>query len=52
MSAMIHPLADVQTNNVGENTRIWQFVVVLANASIGNNCNICSHSFIENDVQI
>jgi len=49
---MIHSLADVQSNNIGENTRIWQFVVVLPNAQIGSNCNICSHSFVENDVKI
>ncbi|MDC3255847.1 WxcM-like domain-containing protein [bacterium] len=49
---MIHPLADVQSRNVGEKTRIWQSVVVLPNARIGNECNICSHCFIENDVSI
>ena len=37
---------------IGEGTRIWQYVVVLANAKIGNDCNICSHCFIENDVEI
>ena len=47
---MIHPLADVQTTTIGTNTRIWQFVVILKNAQIGDNCNICSHCFIENDV--
>lgn len=49
---MIHPLSDVQTNKIGDNTRIWQYVVVLSGAEIGSNCNICSHSFIENDVKI
>jgi len=49
---MIHPLADVQSENIVENTRIWQFVVILPNAQIGSNCNICSHCFIENDVKI
>jgi UDP-2-acetamido-3-amino-2,3-dideoxy-glucuronate N-acetyltransferase len=48
----IHPLADVQTDTVGEGTRIWQFVVVLAGAKIGRNCNICSHTFIESDVTV
>ena len=37
---MIHKLADVQSQNIGENTNIWQFCVVLKNARIGNNCNI------------
>ena len=38
--------------SVGAGTRIWQFVVVLPNAQIGRDCNICSHCFIENDVRI
>ena len=49
---MIHPLADVQSTNIGEDTNIWQFCVVLKNARIGKNCNICSNCFIENDVVI
>ncbi|MCC6684901.1 MAG: N-acetyltransferase [Bacteroidia bacterium] len=48
----IHPTADVQTKNIGAQTRIWQFAVVLQGASIGENCNINSHTFIENDVVI
>jgi acetyltransferase-like isoleucine patch superfamily enzyme len=46
----IHPLADVQSRNIGMGTRVWQFVVVLPEARIGQDCNICSHCFIENDV--
>lgn len=49
---MIHALADVQTENIGDNTSIWQFVVILSKAVIGNNCNINSHVLIENDVII
>ena len=49
---MIHPLSDVQSKNIGKNTNVWQFCVVLPNAVIGDNCNICSHVFIENDVKI
>lgn len=49
---MIHYLSDVQSNNIGENTNIWQFCVILPNAKIGNNCNICSNCFVENDVEI
>ncbi len=48
----IHALADVQSTAIGAGTRIWQFVVVLAGAKIGDDCNICSHSLIENDVVI
>jgi len=49
---MIHSLADVKTSKIGNNTRIWQFCVVLENAKIGDNCNICMNVLIENDVQI
>ena len=49
---MIHSLSDVQSISIGEGTNVWQFCVVLPNAIIGNNCNICSHCFIENDVFI
>jgi UDP-2-acetamido-3-amino-2,3-dideoxy-glucuronate N-acetyltransferase len=49
---MIHSLADVQSTNIGEDTQIWQFCVVLKGAKIGSNCNINCHVFIENDVTI
>lgn len=48
---MIHKLADCQAL-VPESTNIWQFCVVLPKAKIGENCNICSHCFIENDAVI
>ena len=48
----IHPQSDVQTKNIGHNTKIWQFAIILEKAQIGNNCNINSHTFIENDVVI
>lgn len=48
---MIHPLADCQAPIPGD-TNIWQFCVVLPQAKIGHNCNICSHCFIENDVVV
>ncbi len=46
----IHALADVQSSEIGQGSRIWQFVVVLPGARIGRDCNVCSHCFIENDV--
>lgn len=48
----IHPLADVQSKNIGEDTTIWQFCVVLKDAVIGRNCNINCQVLIENDVLI
>jgi UDP-2-acetamido-3-amino-2,3-dideoxy-glucuronate N-acetyltransferase len=52
MAVHIHPLADVQGQDIGANTHIWQFCVVLAGAKIGANCNICAHVLIEGDVVI
>ena len=48
----IHLTADVQTKNIGEDTIVWQFCVILNGAVIGDNCNINCHVFIENDVII
>lgn len=52
MSNVIHKLADVQTEMIGDGTRIWQFAVILPGATIGKDCNICAHTFIENDVVV
>ncbi|MEQ8198410.1 MAG: acyltransferase [Clostridiaceae bacterium] len=49
---MIHSTADVQSINIGAGTTIWQYVVVLPGAIIGQNCNINAHCFIENKVLI
>ena len=46
----VHPLADVQSVEIGEGTSIWQFAVILPGAIIGKECNISCHTFIENDV--
>ena len=50
--SLIHTLADVQTAQIGTGTRVWQFVVVLPGAKIGEDCNSCSHCLIENDVVV
>ncbi len=48
----IHPLADVQSTTIGDNTNIWQFCVVLKGAQIGSHCNISCQVLIEGDVVI
>ena len=52
MNAFIHALADAQSQHIGADTRVWQFVVILPGARIGMQCNVCSHCFIENDVVV
>jgi UDP-2-acetamido-3-amino-2,3-dideoxy-glucuronate N-acetyltransferase len=51
-SPQIHPMSDVQSEHIGDGTRIWQFCVILPRAKIGMDCNICSHVLVENDVII
>ena len=50
--SFIHPLADVAESQIGQGTRVWQFVVVLKGAKIGVNCNICAQTLIEGHVVI
>jgi UDP-2-acetamido-3-amino-2,3-dideoxy-glucuronate N-acetyltransferase len=47
-----HPQAIVESKKIGKNTRIWAFAHILPNVVIGDDCNICDHTFIENDVVI
>lgn len=47
-----HPAALVESRKIGAGTRIWAMAHVLPGASIGEDCNICDHTFIENDVAI
>jgi UDP-2-acetamido-3-amino-2,3-dideoxy-glucuronate N-acetyltransferase len=49
---MIHALSNVLSKNIGPTTEVWQFCVILPEAVVGDNCNICSHVFIENKVII
>lgn len=52
MKPQIHPTADVLTDDIGSDTKIWQYTVVLPGAKIGSHCNICAQVFIENDVVV
>ena len=52
MAPKIHPLSDVQSVKIGDNTLIWQFCVILKYAQIGKNCNINCHVLIENEVLV
>lgn len=49
---MIHKLSDVQSKNIGIDTFVWQFSIILKEAVIGNRCNINCNVFIENNVVI
>ena len=40
------------TTAVGPRTRIWAFAHVLDGATIGSDCNICDHAFVEGAVRV
>jgi len=48
----IHPSAQTKGASIGAGTRVWQFCIILPQAQIGCDCNICAHVFIEGDVAI
>jgi len=52
MSFFQHDRALVESEQIGTGTRIWALTHILAGASVGKDCNICDHVFIENDVVI
>jgi UDP-2-acetamido-3-amino-2,3-dideoxy-glucuronate N-acetyltransferase len=52
MKYFSHSHALVESSEIGDRTRIWAFVHVLAGARIGADCNICDHVFIESNVII
>jgi len=49
---MIHDAAICESKNIGKGTNIWAFAHVLPGAEVGEDCNICDHVFIENDVVV
>lgn len=52
MNYFKHDMAIVESNSIGQDTRVWAFSHVLPGAVIGNDCNVCDHVFVENDVII
>jgi len=49
----IHPQAIVEPGaRIGAGTRVWAFAHVLGGAKVGRDCNLCDHTFIENEVVI
>lgn len=52
MTSQIYNSSDVQSENIGRNTIIWQYTVVLPDAVLGDDCNVYSHCYIDNEVVI
>jgi UDP-2-acetamido-3-amino-2,3-dideoxy-glucuronate N-acetyltransferase len=47
-----HEKSIVESKNIGQRTRIWAMAHILPGAVIGADCNICDHTFLENDVTV
>ncbi len=47
-----HPLAVVESDEVGEGTRVWAWTHVMKGAKVGRDCNIGEHCFLENSCSI
>ena len=47
-----HPQALVESKQIGRGTRVWAFAHILPGAVVGEGCNVCDHTFLENDVVV
>ncbi|MCB0881087.1 MAG: WxcM-like domain-containing protein [Thermoleophilia bacterium] len=52
MAVKAHAQALVESNDVGDGTRVWAFAHILPGAVVGRDCNVCDGVFIENEVVI
>lgn len=48
----VHPKAMVDTDEIGEGTRVWAFSHVMKGARIGKNCNIGEHCYVEKGAEV
>ena len=48
----VHPLAVVESKQIGLGTRIWGWTHVQADVVVGEFCNIGEHCFLENGVRV
>ena len=52
MTFFKHPTAIVESEDIGEGTKIWHFVHVREKARIGKNCVIGKSAYIDTEVEI
>ncbi len=51
--AFIHPLGVVDSEaSIGAGTLVWAFSHILSGALVGEDCNICDHTFVEGAVRV
>jgi acetyltransferase-like isoleucine patch superfamily enzyme len=51
-SVFVHPQALCESDDVGPRTRVWAFAHIMAGASVGSDCNVCGHAFIESGARV
>lgn len=51
-SVFVHERALCESDDVGPRTRVWAFAHVMAGASVGADCNICGHAFVESGARL
>ncbi|MEE9243704.1 MAG: acyltransferase [Mycobacterium sp.] len=47
LAVFVHPTALCESRDVGPGTRIWAFAHIMSDATVGGDCNICDHTFVE-----
>lgn len=47
-----HPLALVESDDVGEGTRVWAWTHIMKGARVGRDCNIGEHCFLESGCSV
>lgn len=53
MKPKIHEKALIEHGaTIGDGTRVWAFAHILPGATVGEDCNICDHTFIEGNVEV
>ena len=51
-SFFAHPQALVDSDQIGDRTRVWAFAHVMAGAQIGSDCNVGEHAYIEGGARL
>ena len=51
-NVFIHPTALVESNDVGDETKVWAFAHIMAGARLGRRCVVGDHAFIEGGVVV
>src|SRR5437016_10951669 len=46
-SVFVHEKALCESDRVGPRTRVWAFAHIMPEATVGADCNVCDHVFIE-----